>query len=208
MSFRTYNFGSHFDYDELLRTIPQSAKTRGMFFATVQRALKANGKEPIDGSWIPFKLYPRRENVQVMLDASSKISRNPNIGLFQIGANAFPEFASSVAGRAMFSIINDSFQHIVSLAPRAYSLSVNSGRLIIRELTDSHFHLVWENVFEPVPLTVGIIAGVMMRTNVQTEYIEYDYKRPGLIELKFDYAPSKKSREVPIINLGELVTPS
>lgn len=160
-----------------------------MFFSTIQKALKANGKSPLDGTWIPFKKYPRTQYAAALFDAAEKIDDEIPRGLFIIGNFLYPEFASSVIGKTIFGFAGNSFGAMCSLAPRAYAAASNIGRMEVNSVGSGHAHLSWSDIYNPIPHTVGIVQGAMDVANVYAKEILFDSNGPGHLELQFDYFP-------------------
>jgi uncharacterized protein (TIGR02265 family) len=116
-----------------LRATPSTATTKGMFFEHLAKMARKAGVE-CDARYVPFRDYPMREHMQLMLRYSA--ARYPGVplreGLRRVGWEAYPTLMSSIAGRVLFTFASKDFGRALRLAPQAYKYSVSPGTVAAR----------------------------------------------------------------------------
>lgn len=189
--FAPYSFDIPFDADLFLKQIPDDATGRGMFFTTIQKLLTARGKKPLEGKWIPFKSYPRREYMRHAFDAATQLGATVPEGLYEIGRSMYVDFAGSLIGKTIFMVAKPTFVQLCTLAPRGYAVSNNYGELRVVELDDSAAHFAFEGVWDPPHLSAGLLRGVMDATGVKLDSLLYKSSGPAHLEFKVQYSMTK-----------------
>jgi uncharacterized protein (TIGR02265 family) len=116
-----------------IRATPSTATTKGMFFEHLAKMARKVGVE-CDARYVPFRDYPMREHMQLMLQYSA--ARYPGVplreGLRRVGWEAYPTLMNSVAGRVIFTFASKDFGRALGLAPQAYKHSVSPGTVAVR----------------------------------------------------------------------------
>lgn len=190
--FKPYSFDMPFERAEFLELIPENAMVRGMFFDTLKKVLVANGKDPIEGKWIPFKQYPRREYMELAFEVAATLRANPAEGDFEIGRFTYSEFAESLIGKTVLMIAGRSFEQLCRAAPRGYAASNKFGEVTVLSVDERQAHAVFDGLWEQPHLTLGIIHAAMDVAGVQGDSILYQSNQPAHLELKIEYSPKQK----------------
>lgn len=159
------------DVEERIDACPADAAVRGMFYQEVLDALKKGGKPaPIEGSFIGFKLYPTKDYMRLAYDGARALypEEPPRRALYLLGLQTYPNFASTMVGKAVFAIAGRSFRRVVEVAPRAYDASIKPGGVDVLELRDGYARVGLRGAWGfPDCLQLGIWAGAMQVCGVE-----------------------------------------
>jgi uncharacterized protein (TIGR02265 family) len=157
---------------------PEHGTIKGLYFqALVDTAASARVTLSAPRSrYIAFIDYPLRDYMRLLVSAAKAIHpREPlRNGLRRMGHLAYPAFATTLIGRAIFGVAGHDFGTILSLASRAYSVSGKpvSVTLVERAATRGILELreTWNfpdsyqvGVFEGALLAVGLRGEVKVR---------------------------------------------
>lgn len=162
-SFELPDWSAPFDADEYLRSIPEHATSKGMFFEPLRARVKeAGGVFSGRQHYVAFKDYPAREYLRVVLDSAAQIFPGAAVrqSLRQIGWLAFPTFSQSLLGRVLFKFAGSDVAKALRAVPRAYGAlsSVSSAEVI--ELGEGSAIVRLRQVWDvPDASEVGVFEG-------------------------------------------------
>jgi len=108
---------------------PEDAKVRGMFLSEGLRLAPKSVKSNVRTHYVPFSLYPVREYMQLLLQiARARYHSKPAASaLLELGFGVYSQFASSIAGAAIFATVEQDFRRVCELSPKAYSVTLKPG---------------------------------------------------------------------------------
>jgi uncharacterized protein (TIGR02265 family) len=173
------------DLQARIDATPREAQIRGLFLREV---LSVAGPRiaAAERRYLPFSLYPARDYMDLLLRvARLKYPGHPaSKALFELGWGVYSVFASSLAGTAIFSVVNVDYSRICQLSPRAYQVTLSPGtaRCVYANEGEAMVELrsVW--VF-PEIFHAGIWLGAMEATRV-TGTIELTSHSPCDVDFK------------------------
>ena len=167
------------DADTQIAHAPESGVLKGIFYQDIINTCAAMQAPltPARQRYLPFIDYPLREFLTLLVDAAGALyPREPlRNGLRRLGRLAYPTLAGTLIGRAIFGIAGHNFGTILSLASRAYSVSVKPGDVELVERSKGrgivHLRNLWPfpdayqvGVFEGALIAVGVRGKVLVRT--------------------------------------------
>ncbi|HEX4478874.1 MAG TPA: DUF2378 family protein [Polyangiaceae bacterium] len=147
---------------------PADAKIRGMFLRDAARL--GNSAESAESRYVPFSMYPARDYMRLLLKTARAKFPNkvPACALLELGLRVYPLFASSIAGTAIFAVVNVDFKRLCEVAPRGYSVTLKPGSAKAAQISDAeatiHLRDVW--IF-PEIFHAGVWLGAMEATKVK-----------------------------------------
>lgn len=170
--------------------IPGDAATRGMFFHNIVDALKRSGHPPPSERYIAFKHYGLEGYWALMREAARVLfpTEPESFGVFELAKVVYPNFATSILGRAIFAVAGKDFGRIVSVAPRAYAASNSRGHFDIKHLDDHSCVVRLHDHWDPVPFSAGIWQGALDVCEVQATRFHIEVHGPGDITLDVAWA--------------------
>lgn len=119
-----------------LPLVPARATVKGMFINTFLEALDAvRYPRPTRERFFAFRDYPLTRFMAMMLETVPLAwpSESPSQGLRRLGQTAFHALASSMAGKVLFAVAGTDWQTMLSLAGRAYEISLSHARVSVHE---------------------------------------------------------------------------
>lgn len=175
-----------FDPPSYAARLPANAMTRGMFFHTVEDALKSNSREPLNGNWVAFKRYPLTEYHAALLEAAARMCPGQPLaqGLFEIGRFVYPNFAASLVGRAIFAVVGTDVARLLRLAPRGYAAANSIGECVVHQALETEGHWSLVNLWDFHPFSIGISQGALEAVGARQIDVRYVAHAPEDIEFR------------------------
>jgi len=121
------------DWDDLearIALVPADAKIRGMFLSEALRLAPRLVKSATQQTrYVPFSLYPVQDYMRLLLRiaAARSPSKSAGTALLELGFGVYSQFASSIAGTAIFAIAQLDFRRVCELSPKAYGVTLKPG---------------------------------------------------------------------------------
>jgi len=146
----------------LLARVPASAQARGVFFNFIVDELAGAGHE--EPRRLPFKMYPISELMELSLRAAAILHPQAPVreGLRRIGRLSYSSLVSTTAGSVLFSVAGLDFRIALTLASKAYALSMNHGTCEVVALHKRWAHLALRGIYNFVDASqVGVFEGAM-----------------------------------------------
>jgi uncharacterized protein (TIGR02265 family) len=168
------------DAEAQIAHAPEDGVIKGLFYQDILNTCAAMQASiaPTRPRYLPFIDYPLREYMALLVQASAALHpREPlRNGLRRLGRLAYPTLAGTLIGRAIFGIAGHNFGTILSLASRAYSVSLKPGDVDLVERSEGrgivHLRNLWNfpdsyqvGVFEGALIAVGVRGKVLVRTH-------------------------------------------
>lgn len=170
MTFVTPELDGPLDWQERLAVIPADATTRGMFLTDLQDDLRGAGKTlPNNKSYIAFKSYPLVEYLGLVRYTAEALypELSQRAAVRKVGQSIYPRFQQTMVGRSIFAFAGNRFASIVKLASKAYSVSLNYGRVEAVEVRDGYARIEFRELYAlPDVLQVGNWEGAMQVAGV------------------------------------------
>jgi uncharacterized protein (TIGR02265 family) len=163
------------DLDAIAARLSGAPTTKGMFF---NRALSLLPDPTDDESiiraaglaesrFVPFNGYPWMDFVRLCCAVADVIAPRRSAGLRQIGRTLYSEFADSLAGRVTFGLLRNNADRVISLGPKALSMSGIPGEVVAESIADCHYRYHFSGYPAEIAetLTVGVIEGALVECN-------------------------------------------
>lgn len=147
---------------ELIARTPKSAHARGVFFNFVIDDLARAGHE--EPRRIAFKMYPVSELMELSVRAAAIVHPHVSIreGLRRLGRLSYSSLVSTTAGSVLFSVAGIDFRIALTLASKAYALSVNHGSCEVTEMHKRWARVALRGMYNfPDASQVGVFEGAM-----------------------------------------------
>ncbi|MEM6954080.1 MAG: DUF2378 family protein [Myxococcota bacterium] len=168
--YRSLDFSDEDRTDERLAQLSASGWVRGMFFQEiVDEAKRASATLDADSTYTPFHKYPLSSYIRLLQRAARAIHPSAPFheSLYRLGHASYPNFAESLAGKALFAVAAGDFGRVVSLGGRAYAAIGEPARVQTRlvgerEAVVHHY----DNFAYPGSYQAGVVAGAMLATGV------------------------------------------
>lgn len=146
---------------------PENGTIKGLFFQDIIDACAGwPGKLPLARPrYVQFMDYPMREYMELVVAAAGVLHpREPlRSGLRRLGRLAYPTLAGTLIGRAIFGVAGHDFGTILSLASRAYGVSLKPGEVTLVERTEGRGVLQLRQLWTfPATYHVGVIEGALI----------------------------------------------
>ncbi len=176
------------EYRERIALAPEAGTVRGLFFRDVFRmAPKLAVGRP---RYIPFSSYPLREYMTLLVEGAGTAhpGATPSEALRCMGHSVYEAFASSLAGSALFGIIQHEYVRILELTPKAYPLTMEPGEVEVQFKSDIQavvqlrdvwpfpevFHLgIWEGAYRALGV-VGSVEVVPLTRSAVDLHLRWD----------------------------------
>lgn len=161
-----------FEAEVYLRRVPDGVTCKGMFFAELQKAARPHRgslQEPIteliDRRYVAFRDYPLTEHMRLTASLAPVLYPQEGIrqGLRELGRQAYPTFAGSIAGRVAAGFIGDDINRVLDISSRALQLSLSRGSVVTRSLGERRYRLEFEEIYGYLDsYYVGVVEGALL----------------------------------------------
>ncbi|MEM9068382.1 MAG: DUF2378 family protein [Myxococcota bacterium] len=165
------NFDDGDDTDERLPRIPKDAWVRGMFLQEIVDEGRTRGVD-LGGSFTAFHKYPLDQFMRLLQRGAHEIYPDLPFGraLYELGRVSYPNFAKSLAGKALFAVAAGSFRRFLELSTRGYEVTTGPAKVTTRFLSSTEAIVTYRQVWAyPATYQVGVAAGAMETTGVTGE---------------------------------------
>lgn len=184
-------FDAHADFDarSYVAQCPNDDYTRAMFYDLISRAYARAGKSAPDFPKIPFAKVERRAYNAALFQACEELSPDTPLAsaLFELGRDLYPHFATTMIGKAIFSVAGRDYPAMARLAPRAYSICNGRGVLDILRAQPGLVHVSFDDVWDPLPFTCGIWRGGLDVCGIEPEAFDLEQLSPVRYQLRIGY---------------------
>jgi uncharacterized protein (TIGR02265 family) len=123
--FKEPNWTKPIDLELILKSVPEDAKIKGVFFhSAIKQALKKGGYTPPQQSYSFLSNYPSTELIRVLNDCAKIISPDLPIrqALRHLGQSVFPSMKETTAGTFLFSVAVNNIISAFNLIGKAHKL--------------------------------------------------------------------------------------
>lgn len=153
-----------FDLQAHLRTLPAGATVKGMFLSSTIDTVRDRGGGLLTGEkFTAFRDYPLGRTLELLVEGAPLVypDRPLRDGMRRLARPAFPVFAESLVGRAVFAATGRDPRSVLGLASRAWRHATNTGKLesAPQDDTSTLVHVSEFHLTEMV--AVGIAEGVL-----------------------------------------------
>lgn len=169
------------EHRERIALAPESGTVRGLFFRDILRL--APQLQATRARYLPFSSYPMREYMALLLDGARAAfpGQPPAAALRRMGHGVYEAFAASLAGSALFGIIQHEYIRVLELTPKAYPLTMTPGNVEVHFESDTHavarlrevwpfpesFHLgIWEGAYRVLSVSGEVQVVPLTRSSV------------------------------------------
>ncbi len=190
MAFVEFDGVAPYDPDPVMAALPRDDKTRALFFDNLRRAYDRERVQCPDFPRVPFAQVERSAYNQAMLDACAKLwpDRPLATSLFEIGRGVYPHFASTMVGKAIFSVAGLDYVKMATLSPRAYSVANERGTVELLQAEHGFVHVRFSDLWDFPPYACGVWHGGLDVCGHTLASLELDDLAPGTFELRIGYA--------------------
>jgi uncharacterized protein (TIGR02265 family) len=163
-----------FDADALIARAPEAGVVKGLFFQDILDAavsLRVTLPAPRQ-RYLPFIDYPMREYMGLLVSATRVIHpREPlRNGLRRLGRMAYPTLSATLLGRAIFGVAGRDYGTIVSLASRAYAVTIKPGVVTLAERAPTRAVVTLRDLWTfPDTYHVGVFEGALIAVGLRGE---------------------------------------
>ncbi|MBV1858992.1 MAG: DUF2378 family protein [Nannocystaceae bacterium] len=189
MAFESFDARAEFDARPYVAECPSDDHTRAMFYDLIRRAYDRTGQAAPDFPQIPFAKVERRAYNAALFQACEDLSPEVPLAsaLFELGRGLYPHFASTMVGKAIFSVAGRDCPAMARLAPRAYAVCNGHGTLEVLHAQPGLVHVSFDDVWDPLPFTCGIWRGGLDVCGIEPAEFEIDRLSPVRYELRIGY---------------------
>ena len=189
MAFEPFDARAPFDGRHYVAECHNDDFTRAMFYDLIRRAYERHDVPAPDFPRIPFSKAERRTYNAALLQTCEALSPDVPLGLalFELGRDLYPHFASTMVGKAIFSVAGRDYPSMVRLAPRAYSVCNGYGTIEVLEAKPGRALVRFDDVWDPLPFTCGIWQGGLDVCELEAETFELDVRSPVSYDLRISY---------------------
>lgn len=158
------DWSAPFDLQEHLRSVPADATVKGMFLSSTVEAVRDSGGGLLTSEkFTAFRDYPLSRTLELLVEGAPLVYPDLPLrdGMRRLARPAFPVFAGSLVGRAVFAAVGRDPRSVLGLASRAWRHATNTGKLE-SEPQDENTTLVRVCEFHLTEaVAVGIAEGVL-----------------------------------------------
>lgn len=198
LSFAPPRFERPVDLARHLAELPKEAACKGLFFADpIQRMRKVAPAHPLfaEGKvgsrrYVPFLNYPYADFLTLLTEAAKVV--HPGVptgeGLRRLGRAGYEALLESQVGKVLFGVFGRSFEHVVRMGARGWSVSVTFGQVRVEELGPRHvrYHFTDFPAFLET-YQVGIVEGGMRACQAKGEVlVRLDSIRSGSFDIRWE----------------------
>jgi uncharacterized protein (TIGR02265 family) len=156
------------DVEMYLERCPADINVRGMYFNGIVRDIlsKISTYTP-STSYRAFHYYPLRDFMALVVEAASLLypMAGAREGIRLVGRNAYRDFADSTIGKVILGAVKNDVSAILSLATKAYGVSMTQAKVGVVERGDHYAILSMSNVYNFLDTyQVGVFEGVFLIT--------------------------------------------
>lgn len=165
---RTSSWHEPLPWREMIAAVPADACTRGVFFNYIANELARAGHQ--EKTRTIFRHYPLVELMELEVRAATLLYPKQPLreGLRRLGRGLYGSLLSTTPGRVIVSIAGLDFRKLLTLASKAYSLSLTHGSCELSDLKEDSARYVLTDVHNfPDCTQVGIIEGAMEAYEVE-----------------------------------------
>ncbi|MEM6295846.1 MAG: DUF2378 family protein [Myxococcota bacterium] len=190
MGFVEFDGFAAYDPAPLMDAIPRDDKTRALFYDNLRRAYDGQRVPCPDFPRVPFAQVERHAFNQAMLDACATLwpDRGLAASLFEIGRGVYPHFASTMVGKAIFSVAGRDYVKMATLSPRAYSVANERGTVEVLRADPGHVHARFTDLWDFPPYVCGVWHGGLDVCEHALDALEIDQQAHGTFELRVRYS--------------------
>jgi uncharacterized protein (TIGR02265 family) len=172
-AFEIPDWTASLDVEAHLAVVPRGGTVKGMFFQDFIKPLNDLGKKPATRTrYIAFKDYPLKEYMELALEVAPQIHPEQSLreSLRRLGFAVYPNFKSTMIGKAIFAIAGRDFKRVMELAGRAYKVAGSHGEVTLHHKGPGHTVAELREVYAfPDCLQLGIWEGGMKATGATGE---------------------------------------
>lgn len=189
MAFEPFDARAPFNARHYVAECHNDDHTRAMFYDLIRRAYERRDVPAPDFPRIPFSKAERRTYNAALIQSCEVLFPEIPLGLalFDLGRDLYPHFASTMVGKAIFSVAGRDFPSIVRLAPRAYTVCNGYGTIEVLEASPGKVVARFEDVWDPLPFTCGIWQGGLDVCDLEAKTFELDVRGPVSYDLRITY---------------------
>jgi uncharacterized protein (TIGR02265 family) len=182
---------------ELIESTPAKNIVKGMYVQGVLDALDSRGvKRPPRDKVQPFKDYPLREYMEMLIDSSVTLypSSTVSVGLRRLGQLAIPTFATSIVGRVIMGTVGRSWELALKCVSRGYEVSLKPGKATVVEMTHSRALLQLRDIWNfGDSYQVGVVEGLMDWCGVDGKIVPKVLSRSSF-DFEIEWQPERVAR--------------
>ena len=189
MAFEPFDAHAEFDARPYVTQCPHDDYTRAMFYELIRRAYDRAGTPAPDFPGVPFAKVERRAYNAALFQACEELFPQMPLAsaLFELGRDLYPHFASTMIGKAIFSVAGRDYPAMARLAPRAYSICNGHGTIDIIRAQPGLVHVSFDDVWDPLPFACGIWRGGLDVCGLEPEAFDVDRLDPVRYRLRISY---------------------
>jgi len=153
-----------FDLEAHLRQVPADATVKGMFLSSTVEAVQSRGGGLLTGEkFTAFRDYPMGRTLELLAEGAPLVYPDHPLrdGMRRLARPAFPVFAGSLVGRAVFAATGSDPRSVLGLASRAWRHATNTGKLESEPLDETSMRIHISDFHLTEMVAVGIAEGVL-----------------------------------------------
>lgn len=174
------DFSRPVDVGAHVAALAPTAAARGFFFIELLKVLssKAPGVDPFAATGVEqvnyrsFKEYAYRDFIKLNVFAAQTLHPDEPLGegLRRLGHGAYDVFVSTQVGRVLLGAVGKNFARVAKLGCRAYSTSMNFGKVEWTRLGDREGYYTFTDFPAMIAsYQVGVIEGGMRAVDTRGE---------------------------------------
>jgi uncharacterized protein (TIGR02265 family) len=170
--------------------VPSDHGIRGLYFNSMIDEANIKGVAiSADRSYIDFKYYPVREQLELMIDVAQRFHPGSSLrgAVRRIGRTVYPVFAASLVGRVMFGVLGNDLARIMKIASKGYECSLSHAHASVVACNPHSARVRLENNYAFIDAyQVGVFEGALEACNREGEvYVRQDSVSEGEIFVRW-----------------------
>ena len=155
------------DLEATARSVPRTAKSKGMLLNGILDHLAAVGKpHPTRAPYVAFKDYPALEHFELVIEAARTLHPALPVrqGVRRVGHLTYSTLVTSMIGKVIFGVLGNDMQAVQKQLGKAYSLSSTTGIAHVLEVAHDRARARLDEIpFLIDSYHVGFFEGVLTR---------------------------------------------
>jgi uncharacterized protein (TIGR02265 family) len=173
------------DVEQRIGLVPKWVTIKGMFFQSLIKLTQQHKKPLLAEPYVAFKDYTAPEYMRLSVKVAQIIYPNLPLreALRRLGQNVYPTLLQSMIGRVVFGALGGDIYAIMKLVPKGYSISSKVGKVQVREVSDDHALIAFEDFYGFYDCYhIGVIEGAIMACGKKPQ-VQLRTLEPGKIEM-------------------------
>jgi uncharacterized protein (TIGR02265 family) len=179
------DWNASLDVEERIALMPSWVTIKGMFFQSLIKQTQQHKKPLLGENYVSFKSYPAQDYMRLSIKIVGILYPDLSLreGLRRLGQSVYPTLLQSMIGKVVFGALGNDVVAVMKLAPKGYALASKVGKAGVREISETHAILAFEEFFGFYDCYhIGVVEGAILACGKKPQ-IQFRIPQPGKLEM-------------------------